>query len=565
STMTPLPSVSEAEGANLILDATELPDVVEMPMISPMQDKFTTSHFAISGNQIFLDICAGSTRPLSQAVLALGGDTLSFDVLLDSSMDLLQDESYEQLLRICSSGQVRYGSAAPACSHYSRLKLLPGPGPRALRTPEALQGVPGLSSYELLQVQESYLMLCRCITCLTLIFQAGGHVHLEQPPSAMSWLEEVVKQFLKLISAWCVILPACAYGADWYKSWMFATSFQDLAVMGATCNHPPNSHLSIRGVRADTGEFVSRQTACYPEALASNFAAIIIPLLSQTKHDWTWKDRHSLLPVKGVQDPPFSQEDGAGLFSAPDWSLSERDVADVLKRLRQGWVEKIIRLKLDKQMIAYFSQSEHPQPPFPEEVIQDFRHDMITFCEQAGYPLDWSIREHQPMHLNVLQSVSQIMDDADKSLFPSLIDGVVTGFSHNIPPSTCMPRNDRDVDMDVPLSAHYSNWNSADSDLVLTKSLAQEEIDKGWVFEFQGTLEEAQARWPAGVSLGKLGIAHSDGRAPRLVLDNTVCGLNPRCWVPERSTLPTCKDILRTFPIRNFQGDHMGFSLDVKA
>ena len=60
-------------------------------------------------------------------------------------------------------------------------------------------------------------------------------------------------------------------------------------------------------------------------------------------------------------------------------------------------------------------------------------------------------------------------------------------------------------------------------------------------------------------------IAHSDGRAPRLVLDNTVCGLNPRCWVPERSTLPACKDILRAFPIREFQGDHMGFSLDVKA
>ena len=69
-------------------------------------------------------------------------------------MDLLRDDSYEQLLRVCSSGQVRYGSASPACAHYSRLKLWPGPGPKALRTPEALQGVPGLSSQELLQVQE---------------------------------------------------------------------------------------------------------------------------------------------------------------------------------------------------------------------------------------------------------------------------------------------------------------------------------------------------------------------------------------------------------------------------
>ena len=124
-------------------------DVQDMPIVSPLHDAVSTSTFAVPENQIFLDICAGSTRPLSQAVLSLGGDVLAFDILLDSSMDLLRDDSYEQLLRICSSGQVRYGSASPACAHYSRLKLLPGPGPRALRTPEALHGVPGLSSQEL--------------------------------------------------------------------------------------------------------------------------------------------------------------------------------------------------------------------------------------------------------------------------------------------------------------------------------------------------------------------------------------------------------------------------------
>ena len=89
-------------------------------------------------------------------------------------MDLLNDGSYEQLLRICSSGQVAYGAASPSCAHYSRLKLH-RPGPKALRTPEFLDGVPGLSSAELLQVQESFMMLSRTITCLTLIYQAGGH------------------------------------------------------------------------------------------------------------------------------------------------------------------------------------------------------------------------------------------------------------------------------------------------------------------------------------------------------------------------------------------------------
>ena len=35
-------------------------------------------------------------------------------------------------------------------------------------------------------------MLSRCVEVLTLVFQAGGHVHLEQPLNAMSWLEKVV-------------------------------------------------------------------------------------------------------------------------------------------------------------------------------------------------------------------------------------------------------------------------------------------------------------------------------------------------------------------------------------
>ena len=191
-----------------------------------------------SNRSIFLDICSGSTRPLSSAILALGADVLSFDCLLDPQMNLLSDESYEQLLRISSSGRIGYGCASPSCSRYSRLKLKPG-GPPALRTPTHLSGVPGLSAEDFLVVQESYWMLERCITCLTLIFQTGGHVHFEQPPSAMSWSEQCVIQFLKLTSACCVHLPACAFQRNWYKSWMFATSWQPLSALGSVCNHPP--------------------------------------------------------------------------------------------------------------------------------------------------------------------------------------------------------------------------------------------------------------------------------------------------------------------------------------
>ena len=130
---------------------------------------------------------------------------------------------------------------------------------------------------------------------------------------------------------------------------------------------------------------------------------------------------------------------------------------------------------------------------------------------ESGINPDWSIREHQPMCLHIMHGLSKIMQDPDQALFPSLIDGVGTGFQHDIPLSNCFPLNVQDDVDEPPLSAHLTNWQSAEEDLMLTRQLVQQEIDKGWVFPFEGTLQDAQQQYPLGVALGKLGIAHSMG------------------------------------------------------
>ena len=564
----PEPSVSQQ--ANVDMQTTDangpvVSSTVEMQHhLDNPSASISLPDFVVPHPRIFLDICAGVTRPLSQAILDKGGSVLSFDILLDSRMDLLNDASYEQLLRISASGQVEYGAGSPSCSQYSRAKFIPG-GPPPLRTPEYLDGVPGLSSTDLLKVQESYMMLFRVVVCLTLIYNAGGHVHLEQPPSAMSWLEPCVKKFLVLISACCTVMAACAYGKDWYKQWMFAASWPPIASLGKICTHAPGTHKSVVGVLDDTGQYLSRTTACYPLDLAQAFANLVAPLLGSPSRDWTWDSWHELLPKKALLAPPFGQEDGGGLVSNPDWSMGDRIAADSFKTLRQSWLTRIVDWRLDKYISLFFNHGEHTAPPFSEETLAPFRQDLEDFLRLHGIDIDWTIREHQPMHLSILHAFSKIMADTDSALFPCLIAGVGTGFQHDIPRSNCFPPMDRDTLEDVPLSAHHTNWNSAEDDLDLTRKLVQEEVDKGWAFPFNGTLEDAQQQFPLGVSIGKLGVAHSDGRAPRLVLDNSVCGLNSRCLIPERSTLPSAKDVLRTFPLRNFQGDHLGFSLDVKA
>ena len=124
------------------------------------------------------------------------------------------------------------------------------------------------------------------------------------------------------------------------------------------------------------------------------------------------------------------------------------------------------------------------------------------------------------------------------------------------------PKNQEDNPL---LSVHHCNWQSAEDNPDDVSSLIQKEIDEQWVEEFHGTLEDAQARWPKGVAIGKLGLALSDSRPPRLVLDSTICGVNGRCIIPEHATLPSAQDVKRCYPLRNNAEPLSGFSLDIRS
>ena len=126
------------------------------------------------------------------------------------------------------------------------------------------------------------------------------------------------------------------------------------------------------------------------------------------------------------------------------------------------------------------------------------------------------------------------MGDPDVTLFPSLLAGVCTGFGPAIPPSGTFPPKAAEPLPDTPLSVHLSNWQSAEQNLPLTRELVAKELSKGFIFKYPGTVEQAQQEFPMGVSVGKLGIATSDSRPSRLVVDSSICRLNSRCVIPEK-------------------------------
>ena len=165
------------------------------------------------------------------------------------------------------------------------------------------------------------------------------------------------------------------------------------------------------------------------------------------------------------------------------------------------------------------------------------------------------------MHLQMLAALHTIMGDPDTTLFPSLLAGVRTGFGPAIPPSGIFSTKAAEPLPNTPLSVHLSNWQSAEQNLPLTRELVAEELSKGF-FKYPGTLEQAQQEYPMGVSVGKLGIATSDSRPPRLVVDSSICGF---CVIPEKSTLPSAKELIRSFPLRGSSQLLSGFSLDIKS
>ena len=272
----------------------------------------------------FLDVCAGAGAPLSTALRQLGVSTLAIDPLLDSRMDLRDDAFFHHLLCIRASKSVALAHAAPPCGEYTRAKLLPR-GPRALRTPEALNGIPGLRPADGLKVQESHLVFTRCVQLLFVTFSCGGQVSLEQPTNSMAWLEPLASHFLREIQADLVNVAACSVGLNLHKSWLFATCFRPLQALASVCDHPRGSHGDIRGTRDSSGGFLSRASAEYPDTLAQRYAQQVKTLfpVSASGSRMSLDSAPLLSRLKTLLEPPVSVQDGAGIFSVPDWSVPD--------------------------------------------------------------------------------------------------------------------------------------------------------------------------------------------------------------------------------------------------
>ena len=108
-----------------------------------------------SKKSYFLDLFSGASAPVSVAVRALGADTIEpVDLIFGSHCDLLDEEVYTNVVDLAASGLIGAALAAPYCSKHSMATLKPN-GPKPVRTPQALDGLPSNTALQDYQVQES--------------------------------------------------------------------------------------------------------------------------------------------------------------------------------------------------------------------------------------------------------------------------------------------------------------------------------------------------------------------------------------------------------------------------
>ena len=86
-------------------------------------------------------------------------------------------------------------------------------------------------------------------------------------------------------------------------------------------------------------------------------------------------------------------------------------------------------------------------------------------------------------------------------------------------------------------------------------------MDKGYLEEV-ASLAQAQQRWGDRVAVGRMNVVQAPGKAPRLIVDSSVCGTNGACYVPESCQLPLLESIRFSMPMRESSSVIGGFSLD---
>ena len=307
---------------------------------------------------------------MTQAAAALNLDRFTpFNIELDSRCDILNDDGFHAILRLCWSGLIGLACLAPPCKEFSRLKLRPG-GPKALRTPQHMDGVPGLTPGEQQKVHESALIHTRAQRLFLAICHKGGIGVYEQPPSAMSWLLPAMQHMIQEVQAHVAWVDACSHGLEYAKSWAFISSAPEISKVATLCTHG-HRHESIAGKRTPSGAYVSTLTAEYPASLAQAIMQHCSFLVTRSGQGEVPLPQPQDTWERAFEGPRHRPCDGGGHTSWADHTVPHS--TGPLAQVTVAWLQWAHENRLPHRILAHIREGV-PEPPLtPEEADQAAR------------------------------------------------------------------------------------------------------------------------------------------------------------------------------------------------
>eukprot|EP00435_Cladocopium_sp_Y103_P026209 s1025_g6.t1 len=329
-------------------------------------------------------------RRLCSACCALNIDVFE-PVDIIHGHDILDDDKFHSLLPLAESGLIGAALAAPYCCKHSRATLR-RPGPRPVRPPQFLDGLPANSVEQQLAVQESSIVHDRVRLVLSAVGRSNGLVILENPASSMTWLDDLMSDWVHTIAPFAAHASACAFDTDWAKAWCFVANKPQIVGVAKSCTHGPQAHESVVGVRLPDGTIKSRLTAEYPKLLAAALADIIKPFTTCTGRVQAIKSWQNLLPAKLV------------------WPTRDYRVEDA--------------------------------PPLSQHEREPYMHDLLAVLDtgdQFSHLLH--ITPGQPFRLRLWKTLVSTWRDPGSSFFDMLEEGVPLGVNQPLQPSPAWPIN----------------------------------------------------------------------------------------------------------------------------